>query len=217
MFMDFSRIDGGLNQQAKTLREKIENENQWFKITLIHFFEFQKERARKNEIAFSTISNYYKAIKLFVEMKFDLPVVNWKKISKGIPSGRKSANDRAPTMEELRKLAEYPDRRIKLIVQLMVSSGIRLGTFDTLKWKDITPIKENDVIIAAKLVVYPGDNEEYFAFITPEGYQSTKNWMDYRESQGERVSKDSWIMRDLWQTTEMDPFFNLLLSNFKVH
>jgi len=50
-------------------------------ISLIQIFEFQRERPRKNEISFSTISNYYKAIKLLVEMNFDLPVVNWKKIS----------------------------------------------------------------------------------------------------------------------------------------
>lgn len=73
---------------------------------LIKFFEFQKERARRKEIEYSTISNYYKALKLFVEMNFDNPVVNWKRISKGIPSDRKSANDRAPTREELKKLSD---------------------------------------------------------------------------------------------------------------
>jgi hypothetical protein len=100
--MDFVKIDGDLKQQTKIPKEKIQIENEWFKISLIQFFEFQKDRARKNEIAFSTISNYYKAIKLFVDMNFDYPVVNGKKISKGIPSGRKSANDRAPTVEELK-------------------------------------------------------------------------------------------------------------------
>ncbi len=156
MFMDFVQIEGDRKQQAKTLKEKIKGDPEWFKISLIRFFEYQKERARKNDIAFSTISNYYKAIKLFIDMSFDTPIINWKKISKGIPSGRKYANDRSPTLEELKKLSEYPDRRIKPIVYLMASSGIRIGTFDTLKWKDIIPITENDETIAAKLVVYPG-------------------------------------------------------------
>ena len=149
--MDFVKIEGDLKQQAKILKEKIRNENEWFKFSLIQFFEFQKDRARKNEIAYSTISNYYKAIKLFVDMNFDNPVVNWKKISKGIPSGRKSANDRASTLDELKKLTEYPDRRIKPIVYLMASSGIRLGAFDTLRWKDVTPLydeSKKDIIVA---------------------------------------------------------------------
>jgi hypothetical protein len=206
VFMDFVKIEGDLTQQAKTLKEKIQEEPEWFKISLVRFFEFQKERARRNDIAFSTISNYYKAVKLFVDMNFDNPVVNWRRISKGIPSGRKSANDRAPTLEELKKLSEYPDRRIKPIVYLMASSGIRLGAFDTLRWKDITPLydESKEGIIAAKLVVYPGDNEEYSTFMTPEAYNSIKDWMNYRESHGEKITGDSWLMRDLWQTTEMN-------------
>jgi len=71
-------------------------------------------------------------------MNFDAPIINWKNISKGIPLGRNSANDRAPTIEELKLLSEYPDRRIKPIVYLMASSGIRIGSFDTLKWKDVS-------------------------------------------------------------------------------
>ena len=204
VFMDFVRLEGSIKQQAKMLKEKIQNDRDWFRVSLVRFFEFQKERARGNDIAYSTISNYYKAIKLFVEMNFDNPVVNWKKISKGIPSGRKAANDRAPTVEELRRLSEYPDRRMKPIIYLMASTGIRLGAFDTLKWKDITPIFENNEIIAAKLMVYPGDNENYFTFMTPEAYDSIKEWMNYRAPHGEKITGESWLMRDLWQTTEMN-------------
>ncbi len=35
-------------------------------------------------------------------MNFDVPVVIWKKVSKGIPSGRKTANDRGPTLDRLK-------------------------------------------------------------------------------------------------------------------
>ena len=53
--------------------------------------------------------------------------VSWKKISRGVPRGRQAANDRAPTREEIQRLLEYPDRRIKPIVYTMISSGIRIG------------------------------------------------------------------------------------------
>lgn len=36
--------------------------------------------------------------------------LSWKKIARSLPYGRKSANDRPPTVEELQKLIEYPDR-----------------------------------------------------------------------------------------------------------
>ena len=37
-------------------------------------------------------------------------------------------------LEEIRKIVEYPDRRIKPIVYTMASSGIRLGAWNYLKW-----------------------------------------------------------------------------------
>jgi hypothetical protein len=51
-------------------------------------------------------------------------------ITRGLPRGRLAANDRAPTMEEIQMLVQYPDRRIKAIVSTMVSSGIRIGAWD---------------------------------------------------------------------------------------
>nr|MDQ4050748.1 hypothetical protein [Thermoproteota archaeon] len=58
-----------------------------------------------------------------------LNTINWDRISKGLPPPNFVANDRAPTVEEIRKVVEYPDRRIKPIVYVMCSSGIRLGAW----------------------------------------------------------------------------------------
>ena len=42
-------------------------------------------------------------------MNTDIPLVNWKRITEGLPTPKNSANDRAPTLEEIRKLIQYPD------------------------------------------------------------------------------------------------------------
>ena len=142
-------------------------------------------------------------------------LLNWKKISRGLPIGRRAANDGAPSIEEIRKLIEYPDRRLKAIVFTMISSAIRIGAWDYLRWKDIIPA--SDVIgeiIAARVRLYADDSEQYYTFITPQAYASLKDWIDFRISCGEKINADSWVMRDIWQTTNMKYGARLGLATF---
>jgi len=213
IFLDYLRREGSLEEQAEQFYSNAIENPQWAEDALMDFISYQKERSKKGEISVSTIPNYYRAAKLFCERN-DI-VLNWKKIARGLPRAGKAANDRAPTTEEIRKLIEYPDRRIKAIVYTMVSSGIRIGAWDYLKWKHVTPMfleSGNDEIIAAKLLVYAGDAEEYYTFLTPEAYGSLKEWMDFREYYGEKITGESWVMRDLWQTTNITYGANLGLA-----
>src|SRR5215210_36093 len=113
----------------------------------------------RKELAAGTLNNYYSAARLFCEMN-DITATNWKRISRGLPRMKLAANDRAPTFEEIRKLVEYPDRRIKPIVYTMCTSGIRLRAWDYyLRWKHVSPItndKEGE-LVAAKLLIYAGE------------------------------------------------------------
>jgi hypothetical protein len=172
----------------------------WAFESIIKFLQFQKDRVEKEEITGATLRNFIKPLKLFCEMS-DIPIV-WKKITRGLPKFRRHADDRAPTLEEVQKICEYPDRRIKAIVYTMASSGIRLGAWDYLRWDHIIPIKRDGTVLAAKIIVYAGDDEEYFSFLTPEAYHLLKNWMDYRAESGEKIDEKSWVMRQLWNTKE---------------
>ena len=168
-FFDFLKIEGDLDRQAKYFVNKACEGPQWAQEAFIRYISFQKERVRAGKISSSTVPNYFKPAKLFCEMN-EL-AFNWKKIRKGLPVARQAANDRAPTVEEIQKLTEYPDRRIKPIVYTMISSGIRLGAWDYLKWKHVIPTTDNSgQVMAAKLIVYAGEPEEYYAFITPTAY-----------------------------------------------
>jgi integrase len=165
----------------------------------LKYLQVHKDRVERKEITGSTLRNYIKSIKLFCEqMDITIP---WNKITRGIPKGRKYANDRAPTIEEIRRMLDYPDRRIKPIIYTMASSGIRFGAWDYLRWRDISPLMKDGKIIAAKITVYAEEDEEYFSFISNEAYEALNDWMDYREQCGELISENSWVMRNLWDVT----------------
>ena len=147
-FFSFIGIEGNVEEQCRIFIEKSDKDNQFAFKSIISFLHTQKERCDRKEITGSTIRNYLKAIKLFTEMN-DISI-SWKKITRGLPKGRKWADDRAPTLDEIRKIVEYPDRRIKPIVYTMVSSGIRLGAWDYLRWGQIEPIYRNDELLGSK-------------------------------------------------------------------
>jgi integrase len=198
-FFDFIGIaDTRLEDRARAFAERGKNDSNWAFNNIVKFVQFQNSRVNNKEITGATVRNYVKSIKLFCEMS-DLPI-SWKKITRGLPKGKKYADDRIPTIEEIQKLVEYPDRRIKAIVYTMASSGIRIGAWDYLKWGHIRSIDRNSEIIAAKMIVYAGEDEEYFTFISSEAWRALKNWKDYRESSGEIINDESWVMRDLWGT-----------------
>ena len=81
----------------------------------------------------------------------------------------------------------------------MASSGIRLGAWDYLCWKDIQPIERQGKVAAAKIIVYAGDDEEYFSFMTSEAYDELQKWMQYRQDSGEDIHENSSVMRQLWE------------------
>jgi hypothetical protein len=199
---DFSSLS--LEDKAEIFSNNAQENPEYLQSRIISFIIYQKERIERKEIASGTLHNYIKVIKLFCEMN-NILNINWKLIYRGLPTAVQAADDRIPTIEEVKRLLEFPDRRIKPIVLLMLSSGIRLGAFDFMKFKHITPIinQENGELIAGKLIVYPKEPEEYFTFITPESYLAIKEWMDFRASHGEHITGESWVMRDTWQKTNV--------------
>jgi hypothetical protein len=60
---------------------------------------------------------------------------------------------------------------------------------------------EGNQVIAVKLLVYGRDDDEYFFFITPEAFPSVNDWMTYRRECRELINEDSWIIRNMWDST----------------
>ena len=176
VFHTFLQLEGqNVKERTNNLYDLIKTEGtDWLESHIIDFTYFQKQRVLSKEITETTINNYIKRLKTFCDMNNIL--LNWKYIRKGVPKGRKSALDRIPEFSEIKKLLHASDIRLKPLISVMLSSGIRVGAWDELKWKHVTPIKDEKVdnVIAAKIVIYPGDEEEYYTFVTPEAWNYLK-------------------------------------------
>jgi integrase len=132
-FFDSTNLAKGLTFQERCniFAYKGRKDSKWAFNNILRFLQTQKQRVERKGITAGTLRNYVKTIKMFCEVT-DV-VIAWKEITRGLPRGKRYADDRAPTTEEVRKIIEYPDRRIKPLVYTMASSGIRVGAWDHLR------------------------------------------------------------------------------------
>ena len=146
-FFDFPNIrQQGVEERFGLLTLRAKGDINWFANAIFKYLQVHKGRVERKEISSATLRNYVKPIRLYCEQT-DIQIP-WKKMMRGMPRGRRYANDRAPTANEIKKMLAYPDRRIKPIILTMASSGIRLSAWDYLRWKHIVPIIEDGQIVA---------------------------------------------------------------------
>ncbi|MDW0341274.1 MAG: tyrosine-type recombinase/integrase, partial [Nitrososphaeraceae archaeon] len=111
-------------------------------------------------------------------------VLNWKKIKKFINSEKTgnetNGRDRGYTHEEIQKILEFSDQRLKTAFLILASTGIRIGALRTFRVGDLE--KVDDIY---KVRVYSGDKEEYITFTTPECAKEIDTYLNFRKRHGE--------------------------------
>ena len=111
--------------------------------------------------------------------------------------------DRAYNHNEIRKVLDVSDVRLKVIVLLMASSGMRVGALPLLRLRNLEKV---DSIY--KITVYEGSNEEYYTFCTPECTTFIDSYFEYRTQNGEKLHKDSFLIRDQFDITDIEQIRN---------
>src|SRR5215212_473497 len=101
-----TNYDKSIEELCRIFVEKGKQDPNWIINKMVSFLIEYKERYDRREISGSTIRNYVKVVKLICEMN-DI-AIPWKMITRGLPKGRQWADDRAPSVEEIRKLNLYP-------------------------------------------------------------------------------------------------------------
>jgi integrase len=177
-YQDFAGPDLFCNNNPRMIEQKI-----------IEFLIDMKSKGK----GYSTIHNYAAAVLAFY--KINDVILNITKISKFIPVQKKVKKDRAYSHEEIARLLEIADERVRAMILLLASSGIRVGALPLLKLRNLE---------GTKLTVYENEREEYFTFLTPECQKAIDTYLDMRSRYGEKLDKDSFLIRE--QFDIKDPF-----------
>jgi len=143
------------------------------------YIKEDKKQVEQGKISSQTVPNHIKPIKVLLDAN-RIPI-HWKSLNKLLPRRESKSKDRAYTREEIQKmLAVTNDITDKIIILLFSSGGFRLEAWDYFTWKDVIFFKDGDSYKGASLLIYRGDPESYFTFITPEACKALElyreNW-----------------------------------------
>jgi integrase len=101
--------------------------------------------------------------------------------------------DRAPTREELQKLLTFTNIRGKTVIEIATSSGLRLSTLLSLKWKDIV-FEKDYTMINVQVQMGRKSTRDFCTFITPECRNVLLEYKRYLERKGRKVEPENYVI-----------------------
>jgi len=144
---------------------------------------------KEKETSASTVALIRNGVKKFLDVN-KAEGIDWNYIDDCIPEKKRYGEDRAPTSEEIRRLVNAAELRMKCLILLLCSSGARIGALPYLQWRDIKHLEFNGRTLAS-VTIYRGELEQYDTFMTPEAYEHLLEYKSQREGMGERITPQS--------------------------
>ncbi|MDE1726739.1 MAG: site-specific integrase [Thaumarchaeota archaeon] len=195
-FLDFSHIkeyDDLLKLADKKIQEMVED---------------YVVKLKTSDLNPNTIPSKLLGVQHFLVMNDK--IINWKKIHKMYPEKVQSTGKQAWTTEDLQKmLGVCTNLRAKAILLVFASTSARVGAIPMLKIRDITDWTQTDDSSpnrrgCKKIVIYASSKEEYTSFLTPEASKAVEEYLQKRRIDGEKITGDSPLFRNLYQDNTVD-------------
>jgi integrase len=174
--------------------------------TIINYI---RHLAEEEKLMHKTIHVHCYAIFHFLEMN-DINL-NKKKIKRFVPPDESSQDDRAYTHDEIANILLKCDDRTRVIILLMVSTGMRVGAIHVLQIIDLVKIEGYGLY---KITVYSNSSKDrYYTFCTPECTRAIDSYLDYRMRLGEIIKPQAPLVREQFDIN--DPFHITRPHNLK--
>ena len=159
---------------------------------------------RSENKSYAWINSLICSLKLFFSMN-DV-ILNWTKLKKLLPERKKPMCDKAYSTEQIRQILKNTSNlKYRAMIHLMSNAGVRVGSFEELRIKDIQDYKDG----CKSITNYGDDLKEYTTFITAEGSQAIEEYLESRKKDGEKITPDSWVFTS---TNQDKPISSLTAS-----
>ena len=150
-----------------------------------------------------TRSQYLAAIMTFYESN-DV-YLQKKKIYRYLGEEERPLENRGYTTEEIAKMLEFGDERVRAIILFLASTGVRIRAITEFKFGDLTSIPEYGLY---KVRVYAEAKQRYFTFTTPEATKMLDSYLKYRKNSGEKLVSSSPLFRDQFNRNDPESVHN---------
>jgi integrase len=144
-----------------------------------------------HSLRYPTRSQYVSAIITFYDL--NEVILNRKKIYRYLGEEERAIENRGYNTEEIRKMLEVSDEKVRAILLLLASTGMRIRALVDLTVQDLQEVPEFKLY---KVTVYSDSKERYFTFTTPEAAQAITIYLEYRKRYGEKLTSGSPVFRD---------------------
>jgi integrase len=144
-----------------------------------------------HSLRYATRSQYLAAIMTFYDL--NEVVLNKKKIYRYLGEEERPIENRSYTTDEIRRMLEVSDERVRAILLFFVSTGVRIRAIIELKLQDLVKVPEFDLY---RVAIYSESRERYTTFTTPEATKAIDVYLEYRKRYGEKLIPTSPVFRD---------------------
>jgi len=141
--------------------------------------------------AYATRSQYLAGILTYYELN-DV-ILNKKRINRYLGEEERPIENRGYTKEEISKMLEVCDERVRALILFLASTGVRIRAIIGLKLRDILAI---DTCSLYQVTIYAESKERYVVYTTPETKTALDVYFSYRERYGEKLEPESPVFRN---------------------
>ena len=152
---------------------------------------------RELGLSYGSIKSRLSPIIAFLELN-DVSI-NKKKIRKFYPENIKTIKDEAYSREDIQKMLQYASFRLRVIILIYSSTGMRKGALVDLRLKHLQKVPNSDSDLknnVYKFTIYENTKDEYITYCTAECTTAIVQYIEKRKTDGEKITPESYLIRN---------------------